>query len=73
MIYLANFTLTTFLLALPILALLALYIWTIVDILQSEFKNSSDKVLYLALTLALPFIGSIIYWVMGRPKRINAH
>lgn len=56
-----------------LIALVVVYIRTIVDIVQSEFKNSSDRVLYLALTLALPFIGTVIYWVVGRSKRINAH
>lgn len=71
MIYLATYAQATILWAITLLALLAVYIWTIVDIVRSEFRNSSDKVLYLALALALPFIGSVIYWVMGRPKRIH--
>lgn len=71
--YLANYSPTIALWTLLLIALVVVYIRTIVDVVQSEFKNSSDRVLYLALTLALPFIGTVIYWVVGRSKRINAH
>lgn len=72
MIYLANHSQAIFLWFLPFLFLLAIWIWTIVDIVRSEFKNSSDKMLYLALTLAIPFIGTVIYLALGRSKRIRS-
>ena len=51
--YLANYSPTIALWTLLLIALVVVYIRTIVDVVQSEFKNSSDRVLYLALTLAL--------------------
>jgi len=47
---------------LPILAL--------ISILKSEFKGN-DKLIWVLVTLFLPFFGSILYVIIGRPNRLN--
>lgn len=48
--------------AVPVL----LIIYCIVDILRSEFKTGIMKLVFLALVLFAPFIGSIIYFVIRK-------
>ena len=43
-----------------------LIIYCIVDILRSEFKTGLMKLVFLALVLFAPFIGSIIYLVIRK-------
>jgi hypothetical protein len=47
---------------LPILAL--------ISILKSEFKGN-DKLIWVLVTLFLPFFGSILFFILGRPNRLN--
>jgi len=47
---------------LPILAL--------ISILKSEFKGN-DKLIWVLVALFLPFFGSIKYFIIGRPNRLN--
>jgi len=43
-----------------------LIIYCIVDILKSEFKTGIMKLVFLALVLFAPFLGSIIYLVIRK-------
>ncbi len=43
----------------------------IVDILRSEFKNSNDKLVWIIVVLFMPFLGSLIYFVVGRGQKIT--
>ena len=72
MIYLVNFIRSEILILLFIGLLFATWIWAIVDIVKSEFRGENDKVLFLILVLLLPFVGTIIYFIVGRPKQINS-
>jgi hypothetical protein len=47
---------------LPIIAL--------ISILKSEFKGN-DILIWVLVTLFLPFFGSILYVIIGRPNRLN--
>lgn len=73
MIYLVNETLAISFWLLPLLALAAVWIWTIVDIVRSEFQNANDKLLYLIAALLFPFVGTIIYFLVDRHKRLQRH
>lgn len=55
-----------------ILIPLALVIFCIVDILRSNFKDSTTKLLWVLIVLFAPLIGSLIYLVMGRNQKITA-
>jgi len=45
-------------------AVLAIY--CIIDIMRSSFKDNTTKLLWLAVVLLAPFLGSIAYLIAGR-------
>lgn len=53
------------------------WVYTIVDILRSQFKQPNQNILWLLLVIFAPFIGVILYWIMkhqfiqDEPKRFN--
>lgn len=47
-----------------------LWIWALVDIIQSRFREESTKVIWCLLVIFLPFIGTILYYVIGREQRL---
>jgi Phospholipase_D-nuclease N-terminal len=54
------------------LACFALWIWMLIDCLTNHGIQSSEKVAWVLVILFLPFIGSLIYLFVGRPKRKTA-
>ena len=54
----------TFLLLVVILPIIA-----IISIVKNEFKGN-DKLIWVLITLFLPFFGSILYFIIGRPKKL---
>jgi hypothetical protein len=46
-----------------------LWLRALIDILKSNFKDN-DKLLWLLTVILVPFIGAIIYFVIGRKQRI---
>ncbi len=55
--------------ALVILGLL-LPLFAIISLLRNDFKGSNDKVVWILVILFLPYFGSILYFLMGRPRRM---
>lgn len=49
-------------LLLPLLAL--------IDILRSDFRGSNNKLVWLIAVLFIPFLGSLLYFLMGRNQRV---
>ncbi|MFD0749397.1 PLDc N-terminal domain-containing protein [Mucilaginibacter calamicampi] len=45
-------------------AVLAIY--CIIDIIQSSFKDTTTKLLWLVVVLLAPFLGSVAYLIAGR-------
>ena len=50
----------------------ALWIWMLIDCLTNHGIQGSEKVAWVLVILLLPFIGSVIYFFIGRPKRKTA-
>ncbi len=50
-----------FIFLIPLLAL--------ISVLMNEFKGN-DKIIWVLIILFLPFLGSLIYFLIGRDKRI---
>lgn len=48
---------------LPIIAL--------IGIVKNDFPGSNDKLIWILITLLLPFFGPLLYFVFGRPKRLK--
>lgn len=48
-----------------------LWLVALVDILKSDFKDGLTKIIWLALVVFLPFLGSILYFFIGRDQKIK--
>lgn len=44
--------------------------WALIDVLRSNFQNDSNKIIWVLVILFLPFLGSILYFIIGRKQRI---
>ena len=44
----------------------------LVDILKSRFEQN-DKLVWALVVIFLPFIGSILYFIIGRNKKIREY
>jgi polyferredoxin len=53
-----------------IILTMILWIWAISDIIRSRFIKSTMKIVWLAIVLFFPILGSIIYFQLRR-KLIN--
>jgi len=53
------------------LVVAVLWLVALVDILKSEFKDGLTKVIWLILVIFLPFMGSILYFFIGRDQKIR--
>ncbi len=51
-----------FIILLPILAL--------ISVLMNDFRGN-DKIMWVLIIIFLPFLGSLLYFLMGRDKRIS--
>jgi uncharacterized membrane protein len=51
---------------------LVLTVIALVNVLRSEFKDSTSKLIWVAVILFMPLIGSILYLQIGRKQRVLA-
>ena len=51
-----------FIFLIPLLAL--------ISVLMNEFRGN-EKIMWVVIIIFLPFLGSLIYFLIGRDKRIN--
>lgn len=42
----------------------------LIDILRSNFKGQHDKLIWVIIVLLMSFVGSILYFVIGRKQRV---
>ncbi|GGZ34716.1 hypothetical protein GCM10007049_30120 [Echinicola pacifica] len=47
-----------------------IYVLTIIDVVRSRFHTDRDKVLWLLIVILVPFIGTILWFLIGRGKAI---
>lgn len=52
---------------------LVLQIIAIIDILRSNFKNDSDKIIWILVVVFLHLIGAILYFAIGGNQKIRYH
>lgn len=57
-----------FLVVLPVF----LIIYCLTDIMRSDFKDSTTKLLWVIIVLVAPFIGSIIYIMLGKNQKVTS-
>ncbi|MFI5187180.1 MAG: PLDc N-terminal domain-containing protein [Chitinophagales bacterium] len=53
-----------------ILCVCFLWFIALVDILRSDFRGN-DKVVWVIVVIFFPFLGSILYFLIGRSKKIR--
>ncbi len=51
------------------LAIFVLWIWAIIDVIRSEFKDQTTKIIWIALLIFLPFLGAVIYPFVGKSTK----
>ncbi len=49
---------------------LIIYIFTIFDVVRSKFSNPSDRLVWILIVVLVPLLGTILWFVIGRNKRI---
>ena len=49
-----------------------LWLWAIVDLVKRNFSDSSTKVVWALVIIFIPFVGSILYLVVGRSKTVGS-
>lgn len=47
-----------------------LWVGVLIDILKSDFRGGSDKIVWLLVVFFLPLIGLILYFVIGKSQKI---
>lgn len=52
------------------IAVFALWIWALVDIIRSSFSDIAIKVVWFLLVFFLPLIGFILYVILGKSTKV---
>lgn len=47
-----------------------LWVWALIDVLKSEFKDGTTKFLWVLAIIFIPFIGLLLYFLIGRSQRL---
>ena len=54
------------------LALTVFWIWMIVHAVQNKGLSEGEKIAWVMVVVLMPFLGSVIYFFVGKPKE-KAH
>ena len=53
------------------IASIVLWISALIDILKSDFRGGSDKIVWLLVVVFLPLLGAILYFTIGKNQKVN--
>lgn len=53
-----------------LIAYFGLILFCLMDVLKGNFKNPVEKLVWVAVILFFPFLGSVIYLFMGRKNKL---
>jgi TM2 domain-containing membrane protein YozV len=53
-----------------ILVTIGLWIYCLIDILKSKFEQN-DKIVWVLVVVLLPILGSLLYLIIGRKKKLK--
>ena len=59
-----------FFMALFALFMFIAWIWALIDILKSEFKEPINKIIWLLVVFFLYFLGVLLYYFIGRDQKV---
>lgn len=68
MIFIPSLAVLSGLLLLGLLAT-AFWIWMIVHVIQNQGLNENEKLLWVLVIVLTHFIGAVVYFFIGRPKK----
>lgn len=51
---------------------LSLALLAILDVVRSDFRRDSDRVLWAIIVLLVPVIGPVFYYLVGRKQKLSA-
>ena len=60
------FTILTFLI-IPV----GLWLWSLVDLLRSNFSDSTNKLIWVIVIVFIPVLGALLYLLIGRKQKIK--
>jgi uncharacterized membrane protein len=52
------------------LAIFGLWIWALVDIIQSTFKDIAIKIVWFLLVFCIPLLGFLLYIILGKSTKV---
>ena len=52
------------------ICLFALWIYALVDVISANFPESNSKIIWLLLIVLLPFVGTVLYFMIGRKQKM---
>ena len=47
-----------------------LWIWALIDLIKSDFRESNLKLIWALIIIFIPLLGSILYLFIGRNQKI---
>lgn len=56
-------------LAIVSIVFFVIWIWAIVDIIKSDFKDSITKLVWLIVVIVFTFLGTILYLLFGKETK----
>lgn len=52
----------------------ALWLWALIDLLSSDFRDSTTKLIWVVIIIFLPVLGALLYLLIGRGQKVkNQH
>ncbi len=48
-----------------------LWLWALIDILRSDFKDSVTKLIWIVVVIFVPVVGAILYLVLRKGQKVN--
>jgi Phospholipase_D-nuclease N-terminal/Short C-terminal domain len=53
-----------------IVGIFAIWIWAMIDIITSKFKEDLMQIVWLLVVFFLPFLGVLLYLIIGRSMKV---
>lgn len=45
------------------------WLWALIDVVKNEFEPEKNKLVWLLVVALLPFVGSLLYFFIGRAQK----
>ena len=49
---------------------LAIYAYTVYDVVSSNFGGNNDKIVWILIVLFLPLLGTVLWFLLGKKQTI---